>query len=112
LKTIRQSIFYKLETYTLNPDHPRGRDKAKWFDRVLGFTLNNKEELAQQIIFDQKTAVALENNQFGQMYLQYVTIHGANDRIIKDVRTYWIKEKETSLIRFTNILPPKFKVLK
>ncbi len=107
MKSTWQSILYKLETYTLNQFHPEGGQKANWFARALGFTPANKELLARQIIFDPKKAEPVRINEFGIIYLQYATIVGANGRIIEGVRLHWIKERNTTLIRLTNVLPPK-----
>ena len=39
----------KLTEYALNPDNPRGADKAVMFQRHLGFTKDNYQLLLQQI---------------------------------------------------------------
>jgi hypothetical protein len=109
LRIIEQGILYKLETYTLNPHHGDGRYKAKWFKQALGFTSSNAVELALQIVFNQKETIPQKLNEYGRVYMQYISIRGANGRIIRGVRTYWIKEKDTGLIRFTNILPSKLR---
>jgi hypothetical protein len=36
----------RLTDYCLNPDHPRGKDKARMFAAVLGITRNPANELA------------------------------------------------------------------
>ena len=36
----------KLTEYCLNPDHPRGKDKARVFAAVLGITRDSANELA------------------------------------------------------------------
>jgi len=103
----RQSILDKLERYILNPFHENGRHKAKWFRRALGFTNLNNEDLACQIHFDPRFAAPFRISGYGITYEQYATITGANGRIIKGVRIYWIREKNTGLIRLLNVLPPK-----
>lgn len=37
----------KLRGYCLNPQHPKGKDKAKRFDSILGITAKDTEELAE-----------------------------------------------------------------
>jgi hypothetical protein len=106
----RQSILHKLETYTLNPFQVEGRHKARWFRRALGFTNLNSEALANQIHFYPRLAIPFRMTRFGIIYLQYMTIMGTNGRIIKNVRVSWFKERNTGLIRLSNILPPKEKV--
>lgn len=39
----------RLVSNALNPDAPRGRHKALVFDQVLGYNLNNRQELQAQI---------------------------------------------------------------
>jgi len=48
----RLSVDDKLERYLLNPDHPVGGPKSKWFAKALGFTKSNATELAAQLVFD------------------------------------------------------------
>ena len=40
----------KLTEYALNPDNPKGADKAVMFRRHLGFTQDNYEVLLEQIL--------------------------------------------------------------
>ncbi len=35
----KESISKKLNDHLLNPEHPVGRSKAKWFQSALGFTV-------------------------------------------------------------------------
>jgi hypothetical protein len=35
--TTEASVADKLDRYSLNPDHPQGGPKAKWFKEALGF---------------------------------------------------------------------------
>ena len=66
----RASVDDKLQRYTLNPDHPDGRDKAQWFKKALGYTGENAEGLAKQLVFDEfkavKTAVTPYGTKFNQ----------------------------------------------
>jgi hypothetical protein len=39
----------KLTAYCLNPDHPRGKDKARVFASVLGITQDRAHELADLV---------------------------------------------------------------
>ena len=67
-KTTEESVRIKLSGYLLNPTHPQGGPKAKWFEKALGFAKNNLEDLAKQIIFDPKTAKPITMTSFGQKY--------------------------------------------
>jgi len=57
VRLTQASIKDKLEKYLLNPDHPQGGPKAKWFEQALGFTRENAGDLERQIVFDQSKAV-------------------------------------------------------
>jgi hypothetical protein len=46
----QESVNYKLTTYFSEESHPAGGDKAKWFKSALGYTKENYDELAKQII--------------------------------------------------------------
>jgi hypothetical protein len=60
----------KLRDYSLNPNHPTGKDKARLFSSILGITADNAEELRQIILAKVKTqAVSLNRcDEFGQRY--------------------------------------------
>jgi hypothetical protein len=47
-----ESVTKKLNDYLLDPTHPVGGPKAKWFQQALGFTRGNADQLAEQIVFD------------------------------------------------------------
>jgi len=51
------SVADKLNRYLLDPDHVSGGPKAKWFEQALGFTRENVEDLAKQLVFDESRAV-------------------------------------------------------
>lgn len=103
----RESVDEKLTRYLLDPGHPR--QKSKWFEKVLGFTLENKEQLANQIRFDQKLARPSRSTAWGITYEQPATIVGANGRTLENCRIYWQQDYETGLFEFKNLLLPKKK---
>jgi len=39
----------KFTEYVLNPDHPDGKSKASGFQRMLGYTIQNYQELVAQL---------------------------------------------------------------
>jgi hypothetical protein len=45
-----ESVTKKVNDYLLNPAHPDGGPKAKWFQQALGFTRGNAGQLAEQIV--------------------------------------------------------------
>lgn len=105
--TTEESVRIKLERYLLNPAHPEGSDKARWFESALGFTLHNVGEIAKQLIFDETKAVPTEETPFGQKYEQIIKLTGANGRII-DVLFVWIKNTD-GVTRLVTAPPPKKK---
>lgn len=106
-KLTRESVDEKLTRYLLDPGHPR--QKSRWFEKVLGFTLENKEQLANQIRFDEKLARPSRSTTWGITYEQPATIVGANGRTLENCRIYWQQNYETGLYEFKNLLLPKKK---
>lgn len=99
------SVRDKLNRYTLNLEHRRGGSKARWFQQALGFTRDNSEELARQLVFDEGAAVQTEVTEVGVKYNQTIDVIGANGRTIP-VRTAWIKGKG-GVVRLITALPGK-----
>lgn len=87
--TTEESVRIKLESYLLNPAHPIGGAKARWYEQALGFTRSNIDELARQLVFDPTKAAPTELTPFGQKYVQPTLITGANGRQI-EVGVGWI----------------------
>jgi hypothetical protein len=60
----------KIRDYCLNPDHPRGRHKARVFVVALGLTLEDAEELRDALLAAarDREAVATEQDEHGQRY--------------------------------------------
>ncbi len=81
----RISVDTKLKDYLLNLDHPVGGSKAKWFKESLGFTLENADDLAKQIVFDSNKAVQTTITEFGVKYNQVISIKGANGKVIDTI---------------------------
>lgn len=106
-KLIKDSVEEKLTRYLLDPEHPR--QKAKWFESVLGFTLENKEQLARQIKLDPKNLRPSQSSDWGIMYEQTAKIEGANGRVLENCRIYWLQDSETGLFEFKNLLLQKKK---
>jgi hypothetical protein len=78
----------KLVDYCLNPDHPRGKDKARVFASVLGITQNNASQLATLV---QQAAVNGEVSKetttaFGRYYRVDWTMPSQPDVVL---RTIW-----------------------
>jgi hypothetical protein len=84
------SVTDKLQRYTLNPDHPDGRDKARWFKQALGYTRENAEGLAKQLVFDESKAVKTAVTPYGTKFNQTINVVGANGSTIPG-KTAWIR---------------------
>jgi len=100
-----QSVLNKLENYLLNPNHPLGSSKARWFESALGYNKNNMAGLAKQIVFNETHAVQTGITQYGVKFNQIISIIGANGRVI-DVNTAWIRNND-GIIRFITAIPTK-----
>jgi transposase len=99
----RESVDDKLDRYLLNPAHPKGGPKAVWFERALGYTRANADDLASQVIFDDATAVQQAVNEHGTTYRQVIQITGANGRSI-DVIFVWIRNHD-GIVRLVTAMP-------
>ena len=97
------SVADKLERYLLNPDHPVGGPKAKWFKEALGFTRANADELAAQIRFNPSSAVQTSISAHGVKFNQVIRIVGANNREI-DVTFAWIRNND-GVVRLVTSIP-------
>ncbi len=103
--TTEMSIQDKLYNYLLDFNHSKGGPKAKWFKEALGFTRENMDDLAKQLIFNPAKAVQTEVTEFGTKYNQIISVKGANGRTI-DVLTSWIRN-EDGIIRIITAVPTK-----
>lgn len=63
-------------TYLLEPTHPAGGSKAKWFESALGYTKNNADGLSKQIVFSEASAIRTGVTQYGTKYNQVIPITG------------------------------------
>ena len=99
----RASVDDKLARYLLNPDHPLGSEKARFFERVLGFHRQNAEGLARQLVFDPAAAVFLEENAFGERYGQMIRVTGSNDRSTL-IQMIWIRNQD-GFVRLVTAYP-------
>ncbi|HEY0172495.1 MAG TPA: hypothetical protein VGB98_15845 [Pyrinomonadaceae bacterium] len=103
--TTRMSVEDKLYNYLLDPDHPVGGPKAKWFREALGFTRGNMDDLARQVVFDPARAVETAVTPHGVKYNQTIRITGANGRQI-DVLFAWIKNND-GVVRLVTAPPTR-----
>ena len=104
LETTRLSVIDKLDRYLLNLEHPIGGSKAKWFEKALGFTKENMNNLAKQIVFDETKATQTALTEYGAKFNQLIKVEGANGKII-EVNFAWMKNKEDGFVRLVTAIP-------
>ena len=88
----------KFTEYALNPT--RDYDKAKAFQLALGYTMENVDELIQQIHekLPQYDAVEKPDNGWGKRYEVKMNLKGPN-RKTANVLTAWIDDKSSGEMR-------------
>lgn len=93
----------KLTEYALNPEHPVGKHKAKIFESVLGYTLDNYQDLIDNVYrnIDEAKFVPKGNQGHGMRYEQILELTGPNGNKAK-VLAAWI-ETDTKGKRLTTI---------
>lgn len=89
----------KLTDYCLNPDHPRGRHKARVFQSALGIGREDADALRIQILAAAATAEAHseKSDEYGQRYVVEFELMGPNGPVT--VRTVWIIRVDEELPR-------------
>lgn len=102
----QETVNNKLNNYLLNPEHEHGAPKAKWFKEALGFSRENMDQLAKQIIFDKNQATPTALTEYGQKYEQIIKIIGANGREI-DVKFAWIINNGNEFASLVTAIPTK-----
>jgi hypothetical protein len=92
----------KLRDYSLNPNHPRGKHKARLFAAILGLTEQDAELLKSYILqaIQQTSAVPGDIDEYGQRYrVDFVLTHHQNTAT---VRTTWIVRPEETFPRLVS----------
>ncbi len=92
----------KLLDYCLNPDHPRGRHKARVFAAALGITAVNAALLQQALLMAAvaEEAVAGEADEFGHRYVVDLIAEGPTGHAL--VRSLWIIRQGEDVPRLTS----------
>lgn len=90
----------KLTEYCLSKDHPRGKHKARVFESVCGFTVENAEALRLQFLEAAVNVQAIEtaSDHFGRRFVIKCSVTGP--RGIGLVRTGWIVRRDEDFPRF------------
>lgn len=92
----------KLTGYCLNPNHPRGKHKARVFSLVLGFTIEHAEKLPEALLTAAATeeATPANNDRFGTRYIIDSAIAGPNGT--PTLRSTWIIRQGEAVPRLTS----------
>ena len=96
----------KFTQYALNPD--KDPDKARAFEKALGYTMDNADELISQIYdkIPECNAKEKPDNGWGKRYEIIMDIMGPNGKTAK-VLTAWIDDKNTGEMRLTSVYVDK-----
>jgi len=80
----------KLTDYCLNPEHERGKHKARVFAAKCGVTVEHAELLRQALLEGawQGEAIATKNDAYGQRYVIEWTVEGPTGTA--GIRAAWI----------------------
>ena len=91
----------KLTGYCLNPEHPRGKHKARVF-ATLGFTAENAGELRAALLraAASNAAQVAASDEFGDRYVLEFEIEGPQGKGI--VRSTWIVRRGERAPRLTS----------
>lgn len=84
----------KLVNYSLNPESPRGKDKAKVWKAALGATQEHADMIHDQVMAFLPFAEAVSRgaNKHGETFSSFVPVTGPNGKTV-DVKTTWIYER-------------------
>ncbi len=92
----------KLAGYCLNPEHPRGKHKARVFATALGFTAENADELRVALLKAATTADAQPagSDRFGDRYVLEFEVRGPRGSGI--LKSTWIVRRGERAPRLTS----------
>lgn len=92
----------KLRDYCLNPEHPRGKHKARVFASALGLTAQNSEELRRALLSAavSEEAVPAEEDEYGKRYM--LDFETSTEAGSVRVRSGWIVRSGEDFPRFTS----------
>jgi len=92
----------KLTDYCLNPDHLRGRHKARVFAGALGLTRDHAEQLRDALLEAARTdeAMPTDQDEYGQRYVVDFRMNGPAGQA--KVRSSWIVRTGEDFARLTS----------
>jgi hypothetical protein len=102
----------KLRDYCLNPDHPKGKHKARVFQAKLGIGRNDAERLRQVILEAVLRADAIEQKPtlYGRRFIVDFEVSLPEGKFILStalVRTAWIIRNDEDFPRLTTCFNPR-----
>lgn len=99
----------KLTNYALDPENPKGKNKALMFAQHLGYTKDNYQPLLEQINQKVLDAEAIPQNQdqYGTRYQVDLDIQGIEPQQIETVRTGWLIPENSKQARLVTIFIKK-----
>lgn len=95
----------KLREYCLNPQHSRGKHKARLFTSLLGMDSDDAEGLRNALLeaVKKQDAQLGEENAHGQRYTLDFTLDWRNKQAT--IRSGWIIETDTDFPKLTTAFP-------
>ena len=92
----------KLVGYCLDPEHPRGKHKARVFRRALGFTAAEADELRRLLLSAAANSDAThsDSDAFGDRYMVEFEANGPKGSGI--IRSFWILRTGETTPRLTS----------
>jgi hypothetical protein len=92
----------KLRDYCLDPQHPRGRHKARVFAATLGLAQTDAEFLREALLRAAREADALagESDEYGDRFTVDFELNRGNRRVV--VRSAWIVLRDETAPRLTS----------
>jgi hypothetical protein len=92
----------KVRDYCLNPEHPRGRHKARVFASALGFTASNATDLRDLLLAAAQTRDPTlgDADEYGQRYILDFPARGPAGQAA--VRSTWIVRTGEDFPRLTS----------
>lgn len=100
----------KLRDYSLNPNHPKGKHKARVFQAALGLKADNAERLREMIIeaILVSEARAQQPTTYGQRFVVDFHVTGFDKFVATTVtvRSAWIIRNDEDFPRLTSCFIP------
>ena len=95
----------KLRDYCLNPQHDKGKHKARLFTSLLGMSANDAEELRNTLLEVVKTQDAQlgEMDAYGQWYTLDFMLNWRGKQAT--IRSAWIIETDSDIPKLTTAFP-------